>query len=211
MKKFLFLSLLFCAFASSAQLKLGLKIAPVIADNRATNEAQTAEKDGSTIKFSIGLIADKPFADTYLLSSGLVYLPKRVAFVDNSPVDDGGEAIKEEYNVQYLQIPVSVKLFTNEVAPDLKVYFQVGTGLEIKVFDEAIEPQFTGVESFNPIDIPVILGTGVEFRAGLSTTIFGGISYQRGLVNTINQVNNPVLEDLAVRNTVVSFDLGVKF
>ena len=119
--------------------------------------------------------------------------------------------IKEEYNVQYLQIPVSVKLFTNEVAPDLKVYFQVGTGLEIKVFDEAIEPEFTGVESFNPIDIPVILGSGIEYRAGLSTTIFGGISYQRGLVNTINQVNNPVLEDLAVRNTIVSFDIGVKF
>ena len=205
MKKFLLLTLVLLSIGTSAQVKLGLKVAPIFISNRVSNDAQTADHDGSVAKFSIGLTVDNPFADTYLLSSGLVYVPKRVAFRDQ----DLG--VMEEYNVQYLQIPLTVKLFTNEVAPDMKVYFQVGGGLEFKVFDEALDPTYNLVESFNPVDIPVILGMGVEYRAGLSTTLYGGITYQRGLTNSLNQVTNPSVEDLMVRNTVLSIDFGVKF
>ncbi len=203
--KFLFCLFLLFSVAASAQVKLGLKLAPVIISNRVVNDAQTAKNDGSVVKMSIGLIADKPLAETYMLSSGLVYVPKRAAFRD---ADLG---FSEEYNVQYLQIPMTVKLFTNEVAPDLKVYFQVGAGLEIKVFDEALDPSYNLVESFNPVDIPVILASGIEYRAGLSTTIFAAFSYQRGLTNVINQTTSATIDDLAVRSTVVSIDLGVKF
>lgn len=205
MKNFLFCFFFLFSVAASAQAQLGLRLAPVIAANRVANDAQTANNDGSVIKMSIGLIADKPLADTYMLSSGLIYLPKRAAFRD-ADLD-----IMEEYNIQYLQIPVTLKLFTNEVAPDMKIFFQIGGGLELKVFDEPLDPTYTLVESFNPIDIPVILGTGIEFRAGISTTLFGGISYQRGLTNVVNQVTDTSIEDLAVRNTIVSFDFGVKF
>lgn len=205
MKKFLLFTLVLVSFGASAQVKLGLKVAPIFISNRVSNDAQTAENDGSVTKFSIGLTVDNPFADTYLLSSGLIYVPKRVAFRD----PDLG--IMEEYNVQYLQIPVTVKLFTNEVAPDMKVYFQVGGGLEFKVFDEALDPDYNLVESFNPIDIPVILGMGVEYRAGLSTTLYGGVTYQRGLTNSLNQVTDSSVEDLMIRNTVLSIDFGVKF
>ncbi|MEQ9402216.1 MAG: porin family protein [Cyclobacteriaceae bacterium] len=205
MKKFLFCFLILFSTGTFAQLRLGLKLAPVIVSNRAANEAQTAANDGSKFKMSVGLIADKSFADTYMLSTGLIYLPKRTAF------QDGDLGVAEEYNIQYLQIPVSLKLFTNEIAPDTKVYFQVGGALEIKVFDEPLDPSYTLIESFNPIDIPVILGAGVEFRAGLSTTLFGGISYQRGLTNVIKKVTATTVEDLAMRNTAVSIDLGVKF
>ena len=151
------------------------------------------------------LVVDQPLSDTYMFSSGLVYLPKRAAFKDS----DLG--VEEEYKVQYLQIPATLKLFTNEVAPDFKVFFQVGGGLEIKVFDESEDPTFTTINSFNPIDFSVILGTGVEYRAGLSTTLFGGISYQRGLSNVINEAAVTAAEDLAIRATVVSIDVGVKF
>lgn len=205
MKKFLLLTLVLVSFGASAQVKLGLKVAPIFISNRVSNEAQTADHDGSVTKFSIGLTVDKPFADAYLLSSGLVYVPKRVAFRDS----DLG--IIEEYNVQYLQIPLTVKLFTNEVAPDMKVYFQIGGGLEFKVFDEPLDPDYNLVETFNAVDIPVILGAGVEYRAGLSTVLYGGISYQRGLTNSLNQVTDTSVEDLMVRNTVVSIDFGVKF
>lgn len=187
-----------------AQVKLGLKLAPVVSANRAKNDAQTIENDGSKMKFSIGLIADQSFSDTYYLSTGLVYLPKRAAFrsADNT--------VEEEYKLQYLQIPATLKLFTNEIAPDLKPFIQIGTGLEIKVFDEPEDPTYVTVEKFNPIDVPVILGAGVEYRAGINTTIFGGFSYQRGLINTVNE-SATGFEDLQIRNTVFSIDFGVKF
>ncbi|MEO9869000.1 porin family protein [Ekhidna sp.] len=204
MKKFLFSLLILLSIGSMAQVKLGLKLAPVISSNRAKNDAQTVENDGSKLKFSVGLIADKTLSDTYFLSSGLMYLPKQVAFRNA----DG--TVEEEYTIQYLQLPVTLKLFTNELAPDFKAYLQVGSGLEIKVFDEPGDPSFVTVEKFTPIDIPVILGAGIEYRAGINTTLFGGFSYQRGLVNVVNEAATG-FGDLQLRSTIFSIDLGVKF
>lgn len=204
MKKFLFLLLILFAGSSMAQVKLGLKLAPVISSNRAKNDAQTVENDGSKLKFSIGLVADKTLSDTYFLSTGLIYLPKRAAFRSA----DG--LVEEEYKLQYIQIPATLKLFTNELAPDMKAYLQVGSALEIKVFDEAEDPAFNSVEKFNPIDIPVILGAGIEYRIGINTTLFGGLSYQRGLINTVNEAATG-FDDLQLRSTVFSIDFGVKF
>ena len=197
------LFLILCSGAM-AQIKLGLKLAPVVAANRAKNDAQTVENDGSKMKFSVGLIADKTLSETYFLSSGLVYLPKRVAFRDASGT------IEEEYKLQYLQVPATLKLFTNEIAPDLKGFLQIGSALEILVFNEEEDPSYTTVEKFMPIDVPVILGAGIEFRAGINTAIFGGVSYQRGLVNVVNEAEDG-FGDLQLRNTVFSIDLGVKF
>lgn len=204
MKKFLFLLFILFSVGSMAQVKLGLKLAPVISSNRAKNDAQTVENDGSKMKFSVGLVADKVLSDTYYLSSGLIYLPKRASFRNA----DG--SVEEEYKLQYLQIPATLKLFTNELAPDMKAYLQVGAALEIKVFDEAEDPTFTNIEKFTPIDIPVILGAGIEYRAGINTTLFGGFSYQRGLINTVNEAS-AAFEDLQLQSTIFSIDLGVKF
>jgi len=204
MKRILIFFLLIASLGSMAQVKLGLKLAPVVAANRAKNEAQTVENDGSKMKFSVGLIADQPLSDTYFLSSGLIYLPKRVAFRDATG------SVEEEYKLQYLQIPVTLKLFTNEISPDLKGFLQVGGALEIMVFNEEEDPTYTTVEKFTPIDMPVILGAGIEYRAGINTTLFGGFSYQRGLVNVVNEAE-VAFEDLQLRNTVFSIDLGVKF
>ena len=203
MKKIFFLLLLISSLAVSAQTKLGLKLSPVIASNRVTNEAQNVDNDGSKLKLSIGLVVDKPLTESYFLSSGLIYVPKRAAFRVSADST-------EEYTLQYLQIPATVKMFTNEIAPDIKVYFQVGGALELKVFDEPTEPDFDDIVKFNPVDFSVILGSGIEYRAGINTIIFGGISYQRGLANTVNETITGA-EDLQIRNTIVSIDLGVKF
>ena len=160
MKQLIFTFFLLLSIASTAQVKLGLKLAPVIASNRATNDSLTLDNDGSKLNFSVGLIADKVLSDTYFLSSGLVYLPKRVAF------QTADNMTQEEYTLQYLQIPATLKLFTNEIKPDLKGYLQIGSALEILVFNERVDPGFSAVEKFTPIDIPVIIGGGVEFRAG---------------------------------------------
>lgn len=205
MKKFLFSLLILLSIGATAQVKLGLKLAPVITSNRARNNAQTVENDGSKMKFSVGLIADKALSeDRYYLSTGLIYLPKRASFRNA----DG--TVEEEYKLQYMQIPATLKMFTNEFSPDFKAYLQVGTALEIKVFDEAEDPSFVNVEKFTPIDVPVIIGAGIEYRAGINTTLFGGFSYQRGLLNTVNEAS-AAFEDLQLRNTIFSIDLGVKF
>lgn len=204
MKQILFTLFFISCLAASSQTRLGLKLAPVIVSNRVTNDAQNVDGDGSKMKLSVGLIVDKPLSDTYFLSTGLIYMPKRAAFRSSD------NTVREEYKLQYLQIPATLKLFTNEVMPDMKVYFQVGGGIDIKVFDEPEDPSYVLIEKFNAVDFSVILGTGVEYRAGINTTLFGGISYQRGLANAVGEVAAGA-QDVKLRNTVVSIDLGVKF
>jgi hypothetical protein len=203
MKKVLILLFLTCASLAYAQTKISLKFAPLISTNRVSNDSLNAKSDGSKVNFSIGVVVDQPLSDTYYFSSGLVYVPKRVAFIDDS--------IREEYRVQYLQLPLTLKLFTNEFAPNTKLYFQIGAGLEFKVFDEKTDPSFTEIEKFNSIDIPVILGAGVEYGAGINTILYAGVSYQRGLTNVVGSTATTASEDLKIRNTVLSFDIGIKF
>lgn len=203
MKQILFSFLVLLSMGLWAQTKLGFKFAPVIASNRVTNDSLTFKENGSSFKLSIGLMVDKPITDTYFFSSGIMYIPKQITFKRDK--------LAEEYKSHYLQIPVSLKLFTNELTPDLKAYLQIGVGLEIKVYDEPLEPGFDAIDSFSPVDLPVILGLGVEFRAGLSTLVFGGITYQRGLINTVSETTIPDLDDLQIRHTIVSLDLGIKF
>lgn len=202
MKRILFLLFIISGITASAQTQLGLKLAPVISSNRVMNDAQSVDNDGSSFKFSVGLIVDKPLSDAYFLSTGLIYVPKRAAFQADT-------TYSEEYTLQYLQIPLTLKLFTNEITPDLKAFFQIGGALEVKVFDEKGKPDYFVVNEFNPIDLPVILGAGIEFKAGINTILFGGVSYQRGLVNSVKETASGA-DDLQVRSTVVSIDLGIK-
>ena len=202
MKKYLFFILILVVIEANAQVELGFKFAPIISGNRVKDTNKLLEKDQSKLKFSVGFIVDKPLTDNYYLSTGLIYIPKYISFK--------GSTIIEQYQLQYLQIPVTIKLFTNEIAPDLKMFFQVGTGFEIKIYEENEDVAFTTIEKFNPFDISLILGTGIEYRLGISTIIFGGVSYQRALLNVVNQSNN-MFSGVDIRTTIFSFDFGIKF
>lgn len=201
-----------------AQSKLGLKFSPSISSNRVSlvDSIHDVTDGGSAFKFSLGLIYDHEITETYFFSTGLIFVPKQVAFhagVENEYEGDttyAGNAF-EEYRLNYLQIPLSLKLFTNEVQPDTRIYFQVGVAPEIKVFDEAKKEDYDLVKDFRNMDAIVLFGAGAEYRAGINTTLFGGFTYQRGLANVIKSESFGFQDDLIIRNTIFSFDLGIKF
>lgn len=206
------------SFGSQGQdsnLKLGIKLAPTFGNSRVLLDDPDAsiQNDGSSFKLSVGLIADKTFGDSYIFSSGLIYIPKTVSINASSTLQTFNGL--ETYKLQYLQIPATVKLFTNEVQPGAKVYFQLGMALELKVYEEA-DPELTEPEvitQFAPFNLPVILGVGIEYEAGVNTVLFAGASYQRGLTNVVNSTSSSYTfaEELSIRTTLLSIDAGVKF
>lgn len=216
-KSILFVCLMWGLLTVSAQSKLGLKFSPLLSTSRTSlvDTAYNVESAGPGIKFSIGLIFDYEITDTYYFSTGLILLPKQFA-VDFSTEDGGplpaGIQSTEAYRTNYLQLPLSLKLFTNEVQPDMRIFFQVGGAAEIKVFDEPKEEEYVLIEEFSLFDFAALLGAGAEYRVGLNTVLFGQLTYQRGLLNQVKTLNNfQFQEELFVRNTVVSLDLGIKF
>ncbi len=221
MRKFFFIiTIIIFSSTVNAQSKLGLKFSPIISSSRVSliDSLYDVTSNSSNGTFSIGLIYDHQITDTYFLSTGLIYLPKKTGFTvssedANTPLPSNVNA-REIYKLQYLQIPVTLKLFTNEVMPDGRVFFQVGTALEFLVNNEPVKEDYDMVKDFRNFDFSVILGGGFEYRAGINTTLFVEASYQRGLVNqirTLPKVGNFPQEELFIRSNIVSLDFGIKF
>jgi len=205
-KHLLFLFFLSIFFFSQAQVEIGLKFSPALSTNRVFNESDTLNfnDDGSEFRFIFGIVVDLPITDNYYFSTGLSHVPKRVA------VQESVFGVTEEYKLQYLQIPASLKLFTNEIAIDTKLFFQVGMTIEIKINDEKENKNNVIIEKFSAFDTSVILAGGVERNLGTNTILMLSFSYNRGLINSVSE-NFAIDDDLQVKNDIFSIDLGIKF
>lgn len=217
MRKFIFISTLFVAFIGSAQSKLGLKFSPVFSSSRITliDSLYDVNSGATKVKFSLGLIYDHELTETYYFSTGLILVPKTVGFNvrperannPNAPVDNP----HEEYKLVYMQLPVTLKLYTNEVLPDGRIFFQVGLAAELKLNDLPANEDYTLITKFRGVDSTVLFGSGFEYRAGINTTLFAEVCYQRGLSNVVKSLQTDFQEELFIRSTIVSIDLGIKF
>ncbi|MFY0626432.1 MAG: PorT family protein [Reichenbachiella sp.] len=207
MKKYLLTTFLIAlSYFSIAQPRIGLMVAPSLSYGRVKYPTDTIKNNGSTLLFKFGLEFDFMMSDNYAFSTGLLYSPERLAI---KAIDASSGSFVEEYRVQYLQIPATLKLFTNEVAQDLKVYFQIGFLGEILLNSEPTETDFTLINGFKFYDFSFTGGAGVEYGAGVNSIIYGGIFYEHGLVNVINgyETNDEIISRLSNFN----FKVGLKF
>jgi len=204
---FLALSLLLLSSPAFSQFELGLQLSPSLSFNRIDDDEATVglSTDGVGARLMAGVIADIYIRENYYFNTGLFFVPKRVG------IEDADNNLREEYRLQYLQLPASLKLYTNEVALDMRIYFQVGLALDIKILEDEVSDDVRYVQDFMPVDLNVMFGSGLEYRIGYSTTLYGGLSYRRGLVNAVRNQFEPNVGDIIVKNDMLSLDLGVKF
>ncbi len=223
MKKLLLAALFIGASAASAsaQVEIGVKLSPSVTNLRTESPSDRGFKnENSKVTLGGGLVVDYFFGENYAFSSGLQLVGKggRISYFD--PVTNSRQ--EQKIGLQYLEIPVTVKLFTNDIATDTKLYFQLGgslggaisgkidgnkrytdpsTGQESKALDHVILPEAA-----------VLLGVGAEYQVGQSTKVFGGISYHRGLLNIDKYFDNERdFRDVTLKNSEVALDLGLKF
>lgn len=237
-KNFLILfACMFFSFSASAQgFKLGLRFAPNIAMNSVEDKLTDSvdfSNDGAAIRYSAGLIGDFFFAENYAFSTGFWYTVKRSGININRTDTRIGGTHHVVSNLNYIQIPVSLKLYTNEIAEDIKMYFQVGGTLGVKTGEKQLKfepkPAITGEDApeikkpdnpsgYSGLDFGLLLAAGAEMRMGENTNLFGGISFNRGLINSISKkgpFNYPDLGNVRSRvaniNSLLSLEVGLKF
>lgn len=194
---------------AQAQSKIGIKFSPTLSTNRIVNDddpANSISSNGVGGRIIFGPIVDLFITDNYYFSTGLLYAPKRVGV---TVTETGGTRAQEAYKLQYLQLPATLKLFTNELALDTRVYFQLGGLLEVKISDKPQKNNFIYIDRFRPFDVSLHLGSGVEYRLGFNTLLFGGFFYNRGLINVVTRTHNDV--DINIKNDLVGLEVGVKF
>ncbi len=207
-----------------SQTKLGLRLSPGLSFSRSeAANAGNVENSNAALRFTFGPIADIFFRENYAFSTGLWFSTRRVGFRAASVTNNQTDAPSGDYyiNTQYLQLPVSIKLFTNEVSPDLRIFFQLGGTVDIKIQEN---PDFSTSNDnalLLPFDVGALVGSGFELVMGPNTILLGGLSYNRGLLNvmrrrannniTVNQASIEQIGRLNSRQDFVSVDIGIKF
>lgn len=203
-------------------IEMSLRLAPSLGLNTAEGTGRYAGfmPNGSGVRMSVGPTLDYFFfKDRYAFSTGLWYTIKRSGFQMPSTFGGSGfnpRALEKEsiYNMQYLQVPVTVKLFANNIAPGIRLYVQTGGLLSLKLAERALQQERNGLylaesggdrRQYSFGDVELLLGTGVQYKINQTNAFNLGLSYQRGLLNVARG------NELVSKNRVVSLDFGFKF
>lgn len=194
---------------SIAQTKLGLKLTSSIISQRVSyqNDSVNISNGGNSLVPAALLFIEIPLSRNYFFSSGIGYISKRINL--ESETSSENASTSKKYNIQYMQLPTTIKLYTNEFALDKRLYFQFGTVFDIALHTKEKNSSLEIVDQFNPIDITLLFGGGVEIQLAPNTAMQIGLSYGRGLINVVKNINFP--GDLFVNNDLYSIEIAVKF
>jgi hypothetical protein len=176
--------------------------------------------------FTWGFIADFFLMENYGIATGfdVVFLnaglemPHRV--IIDSVAYDGN--LDRKYMLKYIQIPVTLKMRTNEMGK-FRIFGQIGLGTNFLINAKADDTFTSGEQSvhtegndiYNDISFmreSLILGAGVDFSLGGSTSLFAAFVFNNGFIDVLKGKNtiDPTLNNKANAN-YLSFEVGIVF
>jgi len=185
------------------------KVAPALSFNRVHTDPDTAhfESDGVGVRGIIGVAYDFPIKENYYFSTGLTFMAKQISFKNNAI------QLKEQHEVQYLQVPILLKLYTSEIALDTRIFFDLGFSIALKINDRVTQLEGNQlIQKLSFFQIGGVLGCYVEYNVSLVTSFFGGISYQPTLNSAFSeQAKDSNLQKLFGYSDLVCLELGIRF
>jgi hypothetical protein len=223
MKKIFITLLLFCLTGSVfAQLqpsplndfRLGLTAHPTFG----WLKPEDGKGDGTSLGFSYGLIGDFNFAENYSFSTGLTIttINGKSTEINPAPYHDASittpTAYNLKYKLQYLEIPLTVKLKTTKVGT-VRWYGQFGLSNDFNIGARQ-DVELSGTKIVDDKDIKdltnlyragLILGGGGEFDLDTHTSIMLGLTFNNGFTDISDDKNR------SVRNHYVGLNFAVFF
>lgn len=209
------LAALFMAFLfgqlHSQNYQIGVKVGPTLSWARVGSDASVTniESNGTSARMIFGAFVDIGFKENYFFHTGISYASKKTNLKFMNPNGVPSE-ISESYSHEYLQIPLLLKLYTNELLLDTKVFFNFGVIPEIRLSTSNDEVTIIAVSKFQNFDLAGNLGAGLEHGLGPNTRVFVGLNYNLGFLNMINQQNTN-LSEFNLKSSLFALELGVKF
>jgi hypothetical protein len=211
-------------------IRVSLKVSPGISyvrvEDKDSKDTYNYSANGSQFSFLFGPSVDFPLLKKNVYFSTGVWFSLRsnkISSTSNDPSITAGVG-SSKYNLQYIMIPLSFKFYTNEVAKNMRVYFNIGGSFDIKISESRSGNDDTKLmqaardadgKLYAFADGTFMIGTGLEFKLG-NTTLYSGVSYNRGIVNivnpflTTNDTHKPY-QYLSLKNNLINFDIGVQF
>ena len=211
MRKYVISALLVLFFVGSGlaqDYKIGIKVAPTLSNVRTSAESNgtNPSRDGSAVKFLLGAFVDMPFKDNYYFSGGVNFASK----VTKIGLESSLVNAQEEYNHEYIQAPILLKLYTNEVMLDTKLFVNFGLIPELRLNTSNDSDTNVIVTDFRDFDVAGNFGGGVERGIGVNTRIFASLNYNIGFINQVaTQVST--FGDISIKSNLFTLELGIKF
>jgi len=139
MKKYLF-SVIFLIILNTsvrAEGRLGVRFLPGISYSSVTTKDPNDKMRsiGSHFDFQVGLFGEKEMRENLCLSLGLLYASEQASVESSTPAIP----VCEKHDLSYLNIPLTLKLYTEEIALDTTLSFELGAVAKVKLTDQLIE------------------------------------------------------------------------
>lgn len=217
MKKLLFILLISSLFINSfaQKLSLGIFADPQITWLTSNTKKITTENVG--FGYNFGLTIDNYFAKNYALATGISLntLKGGMLYQDSLEITttDGIYELDKlsilNYNIQYLNIPVAIRLKTNEIGYSTyyaTVGFNTYFNLDGKISEstDLISNEIMEKEVLF-YNLDYFFGIGFLYSLGSSASINFGINYGTGFIDIFKDENNTAF----TKN--VSFRIGMIF
>lgn len=220
MKKKILTVILFCSFCATSwsqneseapsndagyqSIRIGVYGAPTMSWMRpsaAKDGAKTQENGGSKIGFTYGLMGDFHFAENYAVGTGIQVNSTGGKINTSNPNALKGEVSKSsfDYSVQYLEIPVALKLKTDRMGK-ISIFGQAGmtigfniskkmtydmsvidTGSSAKNYTVGEKEKIKGgIGNIAPIMFQMNIGAGIQYAIGKKLDAYAGIFFNNG-------------------------------
>lgn len=182
------IAVLVFGFANAQETKFGVKAGVNFA-----NLGGDSKDTKTLVGFQVGGFTEIKLTEKFAIQPELLYSAQGAKNEDSF----GGETLKYDTKLSYLNIPVMAKYFITE-AFSVEAGPQIGILLSAKIDGEDFK------DETKSIDFGVNFGTEYDFTENFSA----GLRYNLGLSN-IN--DGEVSDDIKVNNSVFSLSLGYKF
>jgi len=194
------------SFAFGQGVRIGIKASPTITFNRweSSSDSINIVNSRDDTRFTFGVISDFEFRDNYFFSTGILYSVRKLSFAAENT--NTGESDAEQYTLEYIEIPLTLKLFTNNIGVDSKIYVQPGFTLDFLVNWKGINKNDTRITDLGFFDASFYIGAGFDKKLGVTNSFFVGVFFQRGLVDISTKTPG-----ISVRNDLLGLDLGFLF
>jgi hypothetical protein len=222
---FLGITLLTSVYAQNdyKKFRFGLKASPNISWMKPESAALGA--GNVALKFSYGLITEFALAENYLFATGIEILETGATldFSQNVSYESSSDVLRSrKYNLQYLNIPLMLKMRTNEIGY-MRYFGMFGFDLGFRTKATATDSKVGG--SYQDLNInsdtqlfriALNLGAGAEYNLLGNTSMVMNVNYSNAFTNSLRSrsqtlfISGNNLDQFATAN-LVSLSVGIIF
>jgi Outer membrane protein beta-barrel domain len=204
-----------------AQQRIGFGIHADPSVNWFSTDISQVRYNGARAGFNFGLTYNKYFAPNYSFSTGISLMRTggRLVSSDTTTMEFSNSRLKVlpgnpvEYKIQYLVIPIGLKLQTNQIGY-LTFFSDLGLDPKIAISRKADIPSLniSGENANNEINLFNLsyhITAGIEYSLGGSTALVLGLNFDNNFLDATTDNGNPRTDKVSQK--ILSFRFGINF